>query len=36
MEREKLADLVIRFTQAFNRDDLDGVMGVHGRGRGLR
>src|SRR5213593_3193860 len=26
MEREKLADLVIRFTQAFNRDDLDGVM----------
>jgi ketosteroid isomerase-like protein len=26
MEREKLADLVIRFTEAFNRDDLDGVM----------
>src|SRR5262252_3299984 len=26
MEREKLADLVVRFTQAFNRDDLDGVM----------
>jgi len=26
MEREKLADLVIRFTEAFNREDLDGVM----------
>ncbi len=26
MEREKLADLVIRFTEAFNRNDLDGVM----------
>jgi len=26
MEREKLADLVIQFTEAFNRNDLDGVM----------
>src|SRR5215510_10939208 len=26
MEREKLADLVVKFTEAFNRDDLDGVM----------
>jgi ketosteroid isomerase-like protein len=26
MEREKLAELVIQFTEAFNRDDLDGVM----------
>ena len=26
MDREKLADLVIRFTEAFNREDLDGVM----------
>lgn len=25
-DREKLADLVVRFTAAFNRDDLDGVM----------
>lgn len=25
-ERERLADLVVRFTDAFNRDDLDGVM----------
>lgn len=24
--RERLADLVVRFTDAFNRDDLDGVM----------
>ena len=26
MERETLAELVIRFTEAFNREDLDGVM----------
>jgi ketosteroid isomerase-like protein len=26
MERKQLADLVVRFTEAFNRDDLDGVM----------
>ncbi len=26
--RERLADLVVRFTDAFNRDDLDGVMSV--------
>jgi len=26
MDREKLAKLVIDFTDAFNRDDLDGVM----------
>ena len=26
MDREKLADLVMRFTDAFNRNDLDGVM----------
>lgn len=26
MDREKLAQLVIDFTDAFNRDDLDGVM----------
>jgi ketosteroid isomerase-like protein len=26
MEREQLEDLVVRFTEAFNRDDLDGVM----------
>src|SRR5256712_13127733 len=26
MERDKLADLVTRFTEAFNRQDLDGVM----------
>jgi ketosteroid isomerase-like protein len=26
MERDKLADLVIQFTEAFNREDLDGVM----------
>jgi ketosteroid isomerase-like protein len=26
MEREKLADLVVQFTDAFNREDLDGVM----------
>ena len=26
MEREKLADRVVRFTEAFNREDLDGVM----------
>jgi ketosteroid isomerase-like protein len=26
MEREKLVDVVVRFTEAFNRDDLDGVM----------
>jgi ketosteroid isomerase-like protein len=26
MERDKLAELVIRFTEAFNREDLDGVM----------
>ncbi|MBI4255414.1 MAG: nuclear transport factor 2 family protein [Candidatus Rokubacteria bacterium] len=25
-ERERLAGLVVRFTDAFNRDDLDGVM----------
>lgn len=25
-ERETLADLVVRFTDAFNRNDLDGVM----------
>lgn len=25
-ERAKLKDLVIRFADAFNRDDLDGVM----------
>ena len=26
MDREKLAKLVVDFTDAFNRDDLDGVM----------
>ena len=26
MERKQLEDLVVRFTEAFNRDDLDGVM----------
>jgi ketosteroid isomerase-like protein len=26
MDRAKLEDLVIRFTDAFNRNDLDGVM----------
>ena len=26
MERKQLEDLVLRFTEAFNRDDLDGVM----------
>jgi len=26
MDREKLAELVICFTEAFNREDLDGVM----------
>ena len=26
MERKQLEDLVLRFTDAFNRDDLDGVM----------
>jgi uncharacterized protein (TIGR02246 family) len=26
MEREKLAELVMQFTEAFNREDLDGVM----------
>jgi len=26
MERDKLADLVTRFTEAFNSEDLDGVM----------
>jgi ketosteroid isomerase-like protein len=26
MERKQLVDLVVRFTEAFNRDDLDGVM----------
>ena len=26
MERKQLEDLVVRFTDAFNRDDLDGVM----------
>jgi len=26
MERDKLADLVTRFTEAFNREDLDGVV----------
>jgi uncharacterized protein (TIGR02246 family) len=26
MEREKLAELVMQFTDAFNREDLDGVM----------
>jgi ketosteroid isomerase-like protein len=26
MERTQLEDLVVRFTEAFNRDDLDGVM----------
>jgi uncharacterized protein (TIGR02246 family) len=25
-DRDALADLVVRFTDAFNRDDLDGVM----------
>jgi len=28
MDREKLAQLVIDFTEAFNRDDLDGVMSL--------
>ena len=27
MDRATLEDLVIRFTDAFNRNDLDGVMG---------
>ena len=26
MERGELAELVIQFTEAFNREDLDGVM----------
>jgi len=26
MERKQLEDLVLRFTEAFNRDDLEGVM----------
>ena len=26
MERERLAELVMQFTEAFNREDLDGVM----------
>jgi ketosteroid isomerase-like protein len=26
MERKQLEDLVVRFTEAFNRDDLEGVM----------
>lgn len=26
LTRAELADLVIHFTEAFNRDDLDGVM----------
>lgn len=26
MEREQLAELVVRFTDAFNKNDLDGVM----------
>jgi uncharacterized protein (TIGR02246 family) len=26
MERKQLEDLVVRFTETFNRDDLDGVM----------
>ena len=26
MERKQLEDLVVRFTEAFNRDDLDAVM----------
>jgi ketosteroid isomerase-like protein len=26
MERKQLEDLAVRFTEAFNRDDLDGVM----------
>ena len=26
MDRKQLEDLVVRFTEAFNRDDLDGVM----------
>ncbi len=26
MDRTQLEDLVVRFTEAFNRDDLDGVM----------
>jgi ketosteroid isomerase-like protein len=26
MEREKLEELVVQFTAAFNREDLDGVM----------
>lgn len=26
MERKQLEDLVVRFTEAFNRDDLDGVL----------
>jgi uncharacterized protein (TIGR02246 family) len=26
MKRAELEDLVVRFTEAFNRDDLDGVM----------
>ena len=28
MERKELEDLTLRFTEAFNRDDLDGVMSV--------
>jgi len=27
-EHRRLADLVVRFTDAFNRDDLDGVMAL--------
>ena len=26
MDRKQLEDLVVRFTESFNRDDLDGVM----------
>ena len=28
MKRKQLEDLVVRFTEAFNRDDLDGVMSL--------
>ena len=27
MDKQSLEDLALRFTDAFNRDDLDGVMG---------
>jgi ketosteroid isomerase-like protein len=32
MERKQLEDLVMRFTEAFNRDDLDGVMSFMAEG----